>query len=62
MFKNFFISYFLWPFYILHSPPASHFEAFQLQIIIMLHYIYLVMIFLIKLLSNCSYKDKKTLF
>ena len=29
MVKNLFISYFLWPFYLLHSPPAPHFEALQ---------------------------------
>ena len=29
MFKNFFISYFLWPFYFLISLPASHFKTRQ---------------------------------
>ena len=30
MVKNLFISYFLWPFYLLHSSPAPHFEALQI--------------------------------
>ena len=29
MFKNLFISYFLWPFFLLHSPSAPHFKVLQ---------------------------------
>ena len=41
-FKNFFITYFLWPFYLLHSPPAPHFEALQ---ILPLQFFYFLFIF-----------------